>query len=320
MDSKHVFFLVPALLVSALLLAPARVPADNTFVLDRVAAVVNKDVITMAEFYRAMQFDYAPQMKSLSGEEKRAFLKKHEAGYLDKMIDMALQLQDARKQKLEVNDRDIDDAIDSIRKKYSMDEKTFEEALKKEGFTLSEYRQRLSEQILVSKVVAQDVKDKISVSRADVDAYIKRKGLKADGNGEEFKLSQIFFRMPEDPAQKPGVEKKADEALARINAGGDFTEVAKKYSEADPEIGTLKRGLLSNQMLSLLDKMKPGDVSKPFWTDRGLYILKLDDRTSGGPQDLREMVKKKLFNKEFGQAYKTWLRDLRENSYIEVRL
>ena len=310
------------LLLACALLVPARAFSSTEFLIDRVVAVVNSQAITLGEIYRAMRLDYAPELKSLSGPERRKFLKQKEAGYLNKMIDMALQVQEARRQHMKVTDQEIEQAIASIKQKYHLDDKTFSGALKTEGMTLNDYRQRLSRQMLVSQVVSKDVKSGLNVNQAQVEAYMRKNGLWTEDKGVFVKLAQIYFRLPEDPSRKAEIEKKADEALKKIRSGGDFMSVAKAYSQADPDIGIVKSGQLSSAMRSALDGMKPGDVSKPFWTDQGLYILKLEDRLSSsrtGEKGLEEKVKKQLLEADFQKAYKTWLRKLKENSYIVIR-
>ena len=308
------------LLFPILLFLPAVAYAEVPFVLDKVVAVVNNEVITWSELYQAMEFDYSSQISSLSAGAKRKFLKDHESGYLNKMIDMTLQVQEAKKQKMSVSGKEVDSAINSIKKKYSMDDGAFAEALKSEGLTLKQYRKRLSDQILVSEVVTREVREKISVSGAQVASYIKSKDLTA-GNLDTYKLAQIFFNTPEDPAQKQAIEKKADEALQKIRAGADFMTIAGKYSQSDPDIGVIKKDVLSTEMLAVISKMKIGDVSQPFWTGNGLYILKLEDESSGGsPMDLESDAKKELVEAKFEKNYQLWLKDLRERSYIEVRL
>ena len=308
------------LLFPILLFLPAVAYAEVPFVLDKVVAVVNNEVITWSELYQAMEFDYSSQISSLSAGAKRKFLKDHESGYLNKMIDMTLQVQEAKKQKMSVSGKEVDSAINSIKKKYSMDDGAFAEALKSEGLTLKQYRKRLSDQILVSEVVTREVREKISVSGAQVASYIKSKDLTA-GNLDTYKLAQIFFNTPEDPAQKQAIEKKADEALQKIRAGADFMTIAGKYSQSDPDIGVIKKDVLSTEMLAVISKMKIGDVSQPFWTGNGLYILKLEDESSGGsPVDLESDAKKELVEAKFEKNYQLWLKDLRERSYIEVRL
>ena len=308
------------LLFPILLFLPAVAYAEVPFVLDKVVAVVNNEVITWSELYQAMEFDYSSQISSLSADAKRKFLKDHESGYLNKMIDMTLQVQEAKKQKMSVSGKEVDSAINSIKKKYSMDDGAFAEALKSEGLTLKQYRKRLSDQILVSEVVTREVREKISVSGAQVASYIKSKDLTA-GNLDTYKLAQIFFNTPEDPAQKQAIEKKADEALQKIRAGADFMTIAGKYSQSDPDIGVIKKDVLSTEMLAVISKMKIGDVSQPFWTGNGLYILKLEDESSGGSLvDLESDAKKELVEAKFEKNYQLWLKDLRERSYIEVRL
>ncbi|MDA8387871.1 MAG: SurA N-terminal domain-containing protein [Nitrospiraceae bacterium] len=320
MPRKSILFL--SVLACIFLLAPARA-FSSTFLLDRVVAVVNAQAITLGEIYRAMRFDYAPELQSLSGDQKRLFLKGKEAPYLDKMIDMALQVQEAQRQHMKVSDQEIDQAIDSIKQKYKMDDKTFSSALKSEGLTMDEYRQRLSRQMLVSEVVTREVRDELHVGSSQVEAYMKKNGLWTDNHSVFLKLDQVFFRMPEDPSRKAGIEKTAYEALKKIRSGADFMSVARVYSQAEPDVGIVKRDMLSGAMRSVLAGMKPGDVSKPFWTDQGLYILKLEDRVSSaqpGEKGVEEKVKKQLLEAAFQKAYESWLRRLKENAYVQVRL
>jgi parvulin-like peptidyl-prolyl isomerase len=57
--------------------------------------------------------------------------------------------------------------------------------------------------------------------------------------------------------------------------------------------------------------MKPGDISQPFWTDRGVHIIKLEEVRS---------VREDLLEERFQKEYRSWLRGLREKSFIEIRL
>lgn len=313
---KKVFFF----LFSVLILLPPRVYAEAPFVLDKIVAVVNNQVITWSELYQAMEFDYSRQLSSLSGHDKRKFLKAHESAYLDKMVDMTLQVQEAKKLKMSVDSKELDDAISAIKKKYSMDDSAFAEALKSEGLTLKQYKKRLSDQILVSELVSREVRAKINISGAKATDYLKSKGLEANAGGS-YKLAQIFFRMPQDPGQKKEIENEAGEALQKIRAGGHFMAVAKTYSEADPNIGVISKDMLSSDMIAVISKMKVGDISKPFWTENGLYILKLEGESSSkSPEKLESYAKKELAEAKFEKEYKLWLKGLREKSYVDIKL
>ncbi|GAB4423877.1 MAG: SurA N-terminal domain-containing protein [Thermodesulfovibrionales bacterium] len=284
--------------------------------LDRVVAVVNKEVITWSELYRAMEFEASSDMKSLSYADKMKIFKENEAHFLESMVDMKLQLQAARKLDIDASKDEVSEAIEGIKKKYSMGDKEFNESLKKEGFTIEEYKKRLAEQIILSKVVAQQVRNKIVVSDEEVKEYM------AKNRDMGYRVRQIFFRKPGKEVDRKVVEEKAEALYQRLKAGDDFSSLAKQYSE-DPtgktggDLGYIKKEHLGKEFAAVISTMNVGDVSRPFWTDQGLHIVKLEDRP-----DTRDMdeARKRLQELRFNEAYRNWIRSLRERAYVEVRL
>lgn len=289
--------------------------------LDRVVAVVNKEVITWSELYRAMEFEMVSGgMKSMSDADKSKLFKESEAPFLEGMIDRKLQLQAAQRLDISASKEEIVDAIAGIKKKYSMDDKAFEESLKKEGFTLEEYRKRLAEHIVLSKVVGQQVRNKIVVTDAEVKEYI------AKNTDTEYRVRQIFFKKPEKDADRGGVEARAEEVFQKVKGGEDFATAASRYSE-DPtarvggDLGFIKKELLGKEFLDVVSQMAVGEVSRPFWTAPGVHIIKLEEKVDTKNMDeFRESVRKKLLEKKFEEEYRNWIRGLREKAFVEVRL
>ncbi len=289
--------------------------------LDRVVAVVNKEVITWSELYRAMEFEFMnTEMKSISDADKKKLFRESEALFLENMIDRKLQLQAARRLDIGAGKEEVAEAIESIKKKYSMGDKEFQESLKKEGFSYDEYTKRLTEQIILSKVVGQQVRNKIVVTDEEVRQYM------AKNTDTEYRVRQIFFKKPEKETDKGAVEARAEEVFQKVKAGEDFAAAALKYSE-DPtarmggDLGFIKKSLLGKEFLDVLSEMSAGDVGKPFWTARGLHIIKLEEKVDSKNVDaFRESVKKKLFEKKFDEEYRNWIRGLREQAFVEVRL
>ncbi len=68
----------------------------------------------------------------------------------------------------------------------------------------------------------------------------------------------------------------------------------------------------------LFNAMNVGDVSIPFWTEKGLHIIiKLDENISAQNIDeVRENVRKQLTEDKVLETYKSWIKDLREKAYI----
>jgi parvulin-like peptidyl-prolyl isomerase len=67
--------------------------------------------------------------------------------------------------------------------------------------------------------------------------------------------------------------------------------------------------------------MHVGDYSMPFWTEKGLHIIKLDEIASVQNIDkIKDDARKKLAEEQLAERYKSWAKGLREKAYIEVRL
>lgn len=291
----------------------------SPFLLDRVVAVVDREVITWSELFRAMEFELGMDLRNLSEADRSRFFKENEARFLETLIDRKLQLQAAKRLDISASSEEVKEAVEGIKKKYNLSESDFNESLKAEGMTIDEYKERLSEQIILSKVVSQQVRSKVIVSEEEINDYLSK------NKGSTYRIRQILIKKTKD-RDRDLMMKTAQEAMARIKAGEDFSVVAFSLSE-DPsaktggDLGVIKRELLSKEFLDVISKMKVGDVSEPFFTDKGLHIIKLDESLEQtGQEEMREIARKKLYERKFNEAYKAWIRSLRERAFIEVRL
>jgi peptidyl-prolyl cis-trans isomerase SurA len=308
-----------------LLILILSLPSHAAILLDRVVAVVNKEVITWSELYKAMEFEATTQIKNLSEAERTKIFKESEASFLETLIDMRLQLQEAKSTGLEVTQEEVKETIENIQKKYSMTQTDFIDSLKKEGLNFEDYQKRLSEQILINKVVNYQIRNKIVVSDAEVKRYMEA-NREAFSGSETYKIRQIFFQKPEGTMDKKPLEEKAMEIIKRLKAGEDFSALARVYSE-DPsgrlggDLGFVNKDIMAKEFVEVLSGMNVGDFSMPFWTVKGLHIIKLDEKVSAQNIDkVKEDVRRQLTEEQFSDKYKSWIKSLREKAYIEVRL
>ena len=300
-------------------------PVDAAILLDRVVAQVNKEVITWSELYQMMERESPDDMKALDEEERKKIFKEHEEDFLERLIDIRLQIQEAKRLGIEASPEEVQEAIDNIKKKYMLTDETLKASLEKEGLNFDEYKKRMSEQILISKLVSQQVRSKIVVTDEEVNEfYNKHKG--AFASEESYKLRQIFFKMPENSDMKKDLKEKASDIVARIRKGEDFSHLAQEFSE-DPsgknggDLGYIQKEFLAKEFLDALSNMKIGDTSMPFWTEQGLNIIKLEDKKSAKTgKAIREEIKNKLLQAKFMKSYDRWLKDLRNGARIVIRL
>lgn len=313
------------LLLIIILIITVSASADAGILLDRVVAVVNQDVIAWSELYRLMEIDSPPQVKELGEDEKKQFFKENESGYLENLIDIKLQLQEAKNLNIKADNDEVNEAVENIRKKYSMTETELKESLKREGYLLDDYKKRIGEQITITKIVNRQIRNKVLISEEDINKFLEENSSMIDA-AESYRISQIFFKKPGGNSDKIALEEKAKDLLKRIRNGEDFSEIAKKYSE-DPsaasggDLGMIRKEHLIREFSDALGSLKTGEASNPFWTDRGLHIIRLDEKVEiKNRNEIREEAKKILQNKIFMEKYNVWRKGLREKAFIEIRL
>jgi peptidyl-prolyl cis-trans isomerase SurA len=301
------------------------VASDAAVLLDRVVAVVNKEVITWSELYKMMENEAADQVRALKEEERLKIFKDSEAAFLEKLIDIKLQIHEARRLGLDVTTEEVTEAVENIKKKYSLTDNALEESLKKEGLSFEEYKKRLSEQIVISKVVSQQIRNKVVVSEEEVKKYMEA-NKESFTDGETFKIKQIFLGRPKDDADIKVIEDRASIIIQRLKAGEDFSILAEEYSE-DPsgklggDLGFIKKSQMAKEFINALNSMKVGEFSNPFWTEKGLHIIRLEEKVAAQSTDeARESVLKQLTESQFSERYKSWIKGLREKAYIVIRL
>lgn len=293
--------------------------------LDKVVAVVNQEVVTWSELYRSMEADASPQLKELKEEERGKIFRSNEVAYLETLINVRLQVQEAKNMGMSVSDDEVKEAIESIKKKYSMSDEEFKASLKKEGFAYEDYRKRLQDQILISKIVNQQVRGKVIPVEADINSYItENKSLKSGGEG--YRVSQIFFKKPKRSEERKSLDEKAEQLIRRLKEGETFADLAKKYSEepmgsSGGDLGLIMKDQLMKEFAEALSVMKQGEVSSPFWTERGLHIIRLDDKIAAKDQSqIRDEAQKEIGNRIFTDKYNKWIKSLREKAFIDIRL
>lgn len=115
--------------------------------------------------------------------------------------------------------------------------------------------------------------------------------------------------------------------MQRVSAGeADFAELAKQYSE-DPgsklnggELGWNEPDIYVPAFRDTLKRLEIDEMSEPFRTEHGWHIVQLLDRRSvdATAERKREQVYRMIFNRRFNEESVSFLRELRDDAYIEV--
>ncbi|MCK5287220.1 MAG: peptidylprolyl isomerase [Thermodesulfovibrionia bacterium] len=292
--------------------------ALGNILLDRVVATVNNDVITWSELRKSIALENEALLSGLSHSEKEQKIKEIEKPFLNNLIDVKLQLQEAVRLGLAASPAETNEAINDIKKKFNLTDESLREYLKADGLTLKEYRSRLREQILLSKVIRYEIMDTILVTDKNIDEFYK-------ANKEKYR-QDVKVRIRQILFTDTNSLQKAEEVFQRIKKGEDFEKLAADFSEDASktfggDLGYVSRGSMVKEIEDVAFSLKVGEVSKPFQSSKGIHIIKIEDRVENAAgEKVREQIKRELFEKAYQSKFENWLKELREKAYIEINL
>lgn len=249
--------------------------------IDRIVAVVNDEAITALELEertRLVLRQLAQQGAPLPPPEvvRRQLL--------DRMISDRVQLQFAKETGLRVDDTELNRAIARIAEQNNITLETLRATLEKDGVPFAKFREEIRGEIIRSRLREREVDNKIVVTESEIDAFLSASG-KEEMRGDELNLSHILVVVPENatPEQLQAKRARAEEALARVNKGADFRQVAAAFSEAPDALQGGAMGWRAGERLptlfyDALKPLKPGEVSGILRSANGFHILKLNER------------------------------------------
>ncbi len=318
--------LPPALALCLLLLAPAAEAA----VLDRIAAIVNNEVITLSEVQEEGLPEIQKVMKDYVEAEQEVQLAKVYHKYLDQLVVRRLQLQEAKREQVVPSAGEVNATIEELKRKNSFKtDDDLRRALATEGLTLEGFRRRVAEQLALGRITNKEVRNKIIVDEKEIRGFYEAH-LDKFKRTPEVTIRHILITLParaslEGPVQ---ARAKAEEALAKLRSGADFAEVARAYSEGPTAqtgglLGTMQRGEMAPEIEEQAFTLPVGEVSGIIQTNTGLNIIKVESRKDDPVmpvEEVRDKIREALLDQKFDAKQKEWIEDLKRKAAIQVRL
>ncbi len=266
-------------------------PQKQEALIDRIAAVVNDDVITRHELDNRMDIVVRQLKKAGTPLPPMEALEKQ---ILERMIIDMLQTQFARETGVRVDDTQLDKTMQRIaqeNKFASLAE--FRAKLEKDGVDFRKFREEVRSEIISTRLREREVDSKLVVSNSEIENYLSTQA-KQPGKGEEYQLAHILVLVPEQASAEKiqASRQRAEQALAQLDNGADFAQVAAGFSDAKDALQGGSLGLrpadrIPALFLDALQKMRPGEISQILRSPNGFHILKLIERHS---RDIPQVV------------------------------
>jgi peptidyl-prolyl cis-trans isomerase SurA len=255
---------------------------DPLLPIDNIVVVVNDDVITRHELDARLGVVVNQLKKQGTPLPEAATLEKQ---ILERMIGDLLQQQFARETGLRVDDAQLDKAIMRIAQQNSIPTlAAFRSKIEQDGVDFSKFREEIRAEILSSRLREREIDSKLVISDNEIQNYISNQS-KLVGKGEELNLAHIMVVVPEQASAEKILtyKQRAEQALAKLNSGSAFAQVAAGYSDASDalqggNLGWRPSDRLPAMFVEAIKKLKPGELTGILRSPNGFHILKLIDR------------------------------------------
>ncbi len=269
------------LLASAALTAAAR----DAVLVDRIVALVGKDVITLTELAERTAQAERDLLRRRIAAPDPAVLRRQ---VLERMVLDKAQQQRAAESGLRVDELELDRAVQRVAQNNKMTLAELRHTLEQDGMTFEDFRNDLRRQIVLTRLREREVDDRVQVSEAEIDQYLEENRPEAT-QAVEYDVAHVLVRVPEQASAEQVEQSRARAARVRAEAaaGGDFARLAASYSDAGDALqggamGWRAPGRLPDLFAQALGDMKPGEVSPLLRSPAGFHVLKLVGRRGAG--------------------------------------
>ena len=172
-----------------------------------------------------------------------------------------------------------------------------------------------------------DISDPIvSGSAVHIIKLIERRGAGMQELSQTL-VSHILIKPSEIRSDKES--RDLSESIYRqLLQGSEFGALAKQYSD-DPgtalnggSLGWSEEGQFVPEFSEVMGKTETGQLSEPFLSPFGWHVLRVDDRRIQNISDeaRREMAIDILFKRRFEEERQEWLKEIRDEAYVEIRI
>ncbi len=299
---KRLFYIIIIVIFSIFLISCSIAKQSNKR--KTVVAKINDTKITLGELNDYFNYTLGHYI------DKNQNLKKLKYNFLKTMINEEIILDVAKKEKIEINDFQLEKEIELIKKQYK-NENQFEDMLKKKNIDFEKFKKYLKRKWLVRIVEEQLIFSNIKVTNIEISKYYSKH--KEDYiRPRSVKVKEIILDS----------KKEANNIIERLNSGESFDDIyvalTGKIEEDNTNIYT--KNELPENFANELFSLRTGSYTKVLEGEYGNYhIFKLERKLYksriGYSDEVKEAIRKLLLYRKREIRYKQWINSLKKRNY-----
>jgi parvulin-like peptidyl-prolyl isomerase len=300
-------------------------------VMDKIIAVVNDEVITLAEFNAAFEPYRKNIEETYKGDNKEEVIKRTKEIFLKRFIDNMLIEQEAKKADggIIIKDEEVTDVIKDmlVKRKISMDD--FLKSLVREGNSLESLKKDIRNQMMRMRLLRREIKSKVIVSDEEIGEYYNKNRQDYEGK-EAVRIKQILLLLPPkaDKITREKLKNEAQKLRQRIMNGEPFDLLAVNYSQGPAaaqggDIGFIGKGAIIPEVEAVVFSLPVEQLSEVIESSVGFHIIKVVDKRGAGLKPIavvRVEIKEKIENEKLDKKFDEWIASVRAKSHIDIRL
>ena len=266
--------------------------------MDRIIAIVNKDVITFNDLSegvdKALLFF---QQNSIQPPETSIIEKK----VLDELIEQKIIEGYAEDWNIKASQEDIDSLIQNILSANGITLDELKSNLKQQNSSYDKLIKSLSYEIILKKVKNREISSKLNISDYEIK---KHKEKMAKIKPDIYDLSHILVKFSSEPTAEEKKEKrKLGEEIFNKLKTEDFGKIAYEFSDSPDAneggaLGKLKQSELPEIFIEKINDLSAGEYSAPFESNNGIHIVKVNQIESYNEAKNSSQKIKKYFIKQ----------------------
>ncbi|MEM7620359.1 MAG: SurA N-terminal domain-containing protein [Pseudomonadota bacterium] len=248
---------------------------------------------------------------------------------LDELIEEKLVIQEAKKVGAKVSDEDVDKAIAKIASR-NINKKTgtpntseqFLGKLKRAGISVKTYKASLKAKIAMQNIIRKKYgfRMRSMITAKDVDQALG--GLPNNAKNTEFRLQKVSLSVPSGADQSTLARRlvEAETLRSQFTSCEQIETLAKPIGATVLSLGKRTTKQMPQTSRMMLQEAKTGEMTPPDITDNGIELYAVCNRREvKGDSKERKQIENELKSKEVAILKKRYMRDLRQDAFIEYR-
>lgn len=295
---------------------------SHAFLVDKVAGIVNSDVVLLSEVERfrktvGLRKELDP-LFGFTGDIGDPKTVKDEK-ILDFLIQERLVGQTFKK-----SDNEVETEITTVQNNIHFTREQLKDYLKSQGYSLEEYFELMRVALQKRDLLDREIRNRVTISDEDVRNYFYNVTAKNEAIPLEYSIQLITIENKNYKDSKAALHA-AQDALRSIKHGEPFVEVAKRLqidaSGPPIDLGYLASDQLKEPIKSIARKLQIGEMSDVVKASDGYFIVKLSDARSTESQkfiELKEQIREQLAKEEYRKQLTLWAERARNNAYVRT--